>query len=316
MTSFGVKQAPEPGYMPTFKVQGQIYHRIESVHADRENYKFVVISADRRPAAGHAGRYNAPATNEVAVVLMDQEYDRRDVMLRTRDDRLQRISETHRAYDSLQYPLMFCRGEDGYNFAIHHVDPQPGAPYYTRITSALQFYSYRLQLRQDEGPLAPFQRIETERLVYIRTHQRQLRAENYVDLRDALQRDTDAENLGRMSILPSSSDRYMAERTQDALCYARKYGGADLFITFTCNPKWPEITNELLAVQLRTDRHDIVSRVFHLKRKLLIDLLTKGKNRGLPRSQTLLWLEEKNWPNDIDLAIIAELPDPEVDPRL
>lgn len=408
MTSFGAKQVPEPGYMPTFKVQGQVYHRIgallptddapkflqiyfvadyleqanirgqhipnlnpqiitglqnmlhnvncyvnsfkaalESVRDDdRENYKFV-ISADRRPASGHAGRYNAPATDEVAVVLVDQECDRRDVVLRTRDDRLQRISETHRAYDSLQYPLMFCRGEDGYNFAIPHVDPQTGAPNYSKKTSALQFYSYRLQLRQSEWPFLHrfkglfsqfivdlYAKIETERLVYIRTHQRQLRAENYVDLRDAMQRDTDAENLGRMVILPSTfvgSDRYMAERTQDALCYARKYGGADLFITFTCNPKWPEIMDELLAGQLPTDRHDIVSRVFHLKQKRLIDLLTKGKvfgnvrcfmstiewqKRGLPHSHTLLWLEEKIRPNQIDLAISAELPDPELDPRL
>ncbi|KAL0860565.1 hypothetical protein ABMA27_009936 [Loxostege sticticalis] len=379
MTSFGAKQVSEPGFMPTFKVQGQVYHLIgsllpedspqflqiyfisnyqeqanvrqqhvpnlnseivrelqtmlhsvnpyvasfksalESVRgSDHGNYKFV-INADRRPAASHLGRYNAPSTNEVAVLLVDQECDKRDVVLRSRENRLQRISETHRAYDALQYPLMFCHGEDGYNFAIHNVDPHTGAPNHNKKTSALQFYSYMIQLRQNEhiylhrfkGLFSQFlvdmyAKIETERLVFIRTNQRKLRAENYVDLRDAIQRDSNADDVGRMVILPSTftgGPRYMHERTQDAFCYVRKFGGADLFITFTTNPKWPEIVNELLPDQVPSDRHDLVSRVFHLKQKRLIDLLTKDRvfgavrcfmysiewqKRGLPHSHNLL----------------------------
>ncbi|XP_067930639.1 uncharacterized protein [Watersipora subatra] len=52
-----------------------------------------------------------------------------------------------------------------------------------------------------------------------------------------------------MVILPSSftgGPRYMHERTQDAMTYVRNYGRPDLFITFTCNSKWDEISNELL----------------------------------------------------------------------
>lgn len=29
----------------------------------------------------------------------------------------------YRAYDALQYPLMFCKGEDGYDFKHFKVDP-------------------------------------------------------------------------------------------------------------------------------------------------------------------------------------------------
>lgn len=64
----------------------------------------------------------------------------------------------------------------------------------------------------------------------------------------------------------------MHERTQDAFCYVRKYGRPDLFITFTTNPKWDEITEELFTGQLASDRHDIISRVFKQKLKKMMDL--------------------------------------------
>ena len=34
----------------------------------------------------------------------------------------------------------------------------------------------------------------------------------------------------------------MNEKTQDVMTYVRKYGRPDIFITFTCNPLWDEIT--------------------------------------------------------------------------
>ena len=63
----------------------------------------------------HRCYYNAPTTNEVAVV--NQECDKRDMVIRTRHNRLHRTAETQLAYDALQYPLMFCRRENGYHCA-------------------------------------------------------------------------------------------------------------------------------------------------------------------------------------------------------
>ncbi|GFS15301.1 ATP-dependent helicase [Elysia marginata] len=60
-----------------------------------------------------------------------------------------------------------------------------------------------------------------------------------------------------MVVLPSSfteSPRYMHERTQDAMTYVRNYGRPDLFLTFTCNSKWEEITAELMPGQQSFDR--------------------------------------------------------------
>ncbi|GFS52383.1 uncharacterized protein TNCV_4850891 [Trichonephila clavipes] len=74
----------------------------------------IVINADRRPSAEHRGRHNEQTTNELSVLLVNQDCDKRDAVLCRHDNRLQRIAETHRSYDSLQYPLMFVYGEDGY----------------------------------------------------------------------------------------------------------------------------------------------------------------------------------------------------------
>jgi len=65
----------------------------------------------------------------------------------------------------------------------------------------------------------------------------------------------------------------MHERSQDALTYVRHYGSSDLFITFTCKPKWQEIQEALLPGQKHYHRPDIIARVLNLKVKKLMDLL-------------------------------------------
>lgn len=150
------------------------------------------------------------------------------------------------------------------------------------MISAASFYSHRIMIRNSENNFLlrfgalfsqylvdQYAKIETERLNYIRHHQSKLRADNYIHLKDAVRRqDADANQLGQMVILPSSftgSPRYMHERTQDAMTYVRNYGRPDLFVTFTCNPNWEDITKVLLPGQRCYDRHDIIARVFHLK---------------------------------------------------
>lgn len=59
----------------------------------------------------------------------------------------------------------------------------------------------------------------------------------------------------------------MTKNYHDAMAICRVYGAPDLFITFTCNPKWPDITEALRMEpgQRSCDRADIVSRVYHTK---------------------------------------------------
>ena len=75
---------------------------------------------------------------------------------------MQRISETHRSYDALQYPLLFCRGGDGYDIALPQTDPHTKQPVPmktdpksgqlkpTKTVSASDFYAYRIMLRTDD----------------------------------------------------------------------------------------------------------------------------------------------------------------------
>ena len=78
----------------------------------------VVINADKFPFGEHARRYNAPVAQEVAAVVTGLEHGKRDIVVHKRDNRLQRISQTNRAYDGLQYPLLYTRGEGGYHWQI------------------------------------------------------------------------------------------------------------------------------------------------------------------------------------------------------
>ena len=51
----------------------------------------------------------------------------------------------------------------------------------------------------------------------------------------------------------------------------KKYGKPGLFITFTCNPKWREITENLYPGQTVSDRPDFVIQVFKIKLNNLLN---------------------------------------------
>lgn len=57
----------------------------------------------------------------------------------------------------------------------------------------------------------------------------------------------------------------MYQYAQDAMCYDRNHGRPDLFITFTSNPKLPEITVEIMEGRAPIDHHDLTARVFKQK---------------------------------------------------
>ena len=75
-----------------------------------------IIHADLKPPKEHKGRNNAPTVDEVAIPLVDEDKGPGDIVLSTRDG--QRVSDLHRSYDPLQYPLMFPWGNNGYYINI------------------------------------------------------------------------------------------------------------------------------------------------------------------------------------------------------
>ena len=84
---------------------------------------------------------------------------------------------------------------------------------------------------------------------------------------------------GRRVILAAffiGGSRYMTAQYQDAMKIVSKYGKPDLFLTFTSNPSWPEILENLDSGQTAADRPDLVARVFQQKMESSCDeVMTK-----------------------------------------
>jgi hypothetical protein len=137
-------------------------------------------------------------------------------------------------------------------------------------------------------------------------------------------------DIGQKMILPSSfqgGECAMGQLYQDAMARVHKFGKPDLFVTFTCNPKWKEITYAFLLGQTAKDHPKLVTRVFNLKLdSLLKDIkasvlgnviikiwVIKFQKRGLPHAHILFILDEAlklRTAEDYDLMVLAEIPDP------
>ncbi|KAK8811535.1 hypothetical protein WA158_003269 [Blastocystis sp. Blastoise] len=189
-----------------------------------------------------------------------------------------------------------------------------------------------------------YSKIEEQRLSFIEMNQSKLRAESYNVLRQYNQRrreqviDEEVTNgIGKPIILNSGfvgGPRYMKGAYLDAMTIVRYYGKPDYFITFTCNPKWKEIVDNLYPNQEAWERPDLVCRVFAIKLKYLYHLLkdenvfgkaqaitytVEFQKRGLPHAHILLNVEQQDKihdTNELDSIICAYLPDEEKNPIL
>lgn len=113
------------------------------------------------------------------------------------------------------------------------------------------------------------------------------------------------------------------------MTYIRSDGHPDLFITFTCNPKWNEIKEHLILRQSYSDYHDIIAGVFKQKLKSIMDFIDKHhvfsetrywmnsiewQKRGLSHAHIWIWLIEKITLNEIVEVILAEILDVDINP--
>jgi hypothetical protein len=263
-----------------------------------ENLKLRLI-ADRKTD----GRiYNQPTVSEVAALIVGDidQHDQRDIIIQSTGGELQRIDEFHASYLSYQYPLLFPYGEDGYRPKTAHRDQDDDDAEITEVNkrnrlTIREWLAYRIQNRTFEAKtllssrrlfqqflVDGFTMLESERLQWLRGHQSQLRVAKYNNLNDQTQNNEDqGSNTGRRVVMPSSyvgGPRFMDQLYFDGMAICSKVGFPDLFITFTCNPNWPEIQRLLSPLRQKApDRPDIVSRVFKLKfDQLLSDLTKKG----------------------------------------
>ncbi|KAI5419702.1 hypothetical protein KIW84_043750 [Lathyrus oleraceus] len=127
--------------------------------------------------------------------------------------------------------------------------------------------------------------MESERLRWLRKNQSKLRVGKYHNLNEYNSNgETHGSNTGKRIVLPSSyvgSRRYVDQLYFDGMAICSYIGFPDLFITFTCNPNWPEIQRLLGSVHLKaSDRPDIISRVFKMKFDELLSDITKKSLLG------------------------------------
>ncbi|KAF7835735.1 uncharacterized protein G2W53_010594 [Senna tora] len=302
-----------------------------------------------------ARTYNLPTASEVAALIVgdiDMETDKRDIIVENKFGLLQRIHELHPLYLPMQYPLLFPYGEDGYREETLYRDGSIFADRKQRTLTLRQYLAYKLQDRHGDfsmilkaGKLTQqfivdgFTMVEAQRTSFVRFHQKKLRSENYVTLKEALSKgQSSSSSVGKRIILPSSftgSIRYSRENYQDAMTICTFTGFPDLFITFTCNPRWLELDRLFESLRCKPeDRPDLVSRIFKIKLNMMMKDITKdmlfGKcraaiyniefqKRGLPHAHILLWLasEEKfSTASQIDSVIFAEIPNPHAYPEL
>ncbi|KAM0930661.1 hypothetical protein ACQ4PT_000849 [Festuca glaucescens] len=157
---------------------------------------------------------------------------------------------------------------------------------------------------------------DESRLHFILLSNDDLRAESLQGLVDAVGAGRmDGSSVGKKNILPSSytgGRRYMIENFQDAVAISRVHGCPDIFTTFTCNPKWPEIADALSTEpgQRPRNRADITVRVYHMKLAEYLSSIRKGEAFG----KAVVDKENRGevTPDVIDSFISAEIPDPEI----
>ena len=287
-------------------------------------------------------RYNAPTTDEVAMIFNDKNGEppfERDIKVYARNAKYDNINlnilSPH--LDPMTYTLLYPYGEPGWtrDLIIRNNNAQ-------HKISMLQFKIAQLAIRKNvfnqhlyAGKLLQqwivdsYLQVEANNLNYIRMNQKKLRIEKYKGLVDFLNTDDNLETPGKPVILPSTfqgSPRNMRERFYDAMAIVAKYGKPDLFITMTCNPNWREIKDNLYPGQTPIDRPDLIARVFKIKLNELKKDLTTNKvfgkvkafvytiefqKRGLPHAHILIILDNANkidTVEKIDNIVSAEIP--------
>ena len=176
-----------------------------------------------------------------------------------------------------------------------------------------------------------FERHQTMELSWMRNNQTTIRADLYKNLENSVTANT-VQNSGRVTILPASytcSERWYHKNYSNAMALVRKKGCPTFFVTYTLDIGCPEVKECLAPGQVAYDRPDILNRIFQMKKKKLLDLLTKQgvlgdcdgyvavvefQKRGAPHCHILIWIKNfHKTPNNIDNIISAELP-PSSDP--
>lgn len=307
------------------------------------------------PGESDGPQFNLPSADELSCLVFGEltlESPSRDIIVRGRGTNLQRISSLHNAYMSLQYPLLFPYGECGFQLGVKYIGIDHSDMRKRQVMTMQDFYCFCSHYKEgqhnpylyygllsDQAVVDSRACIDECRLHFILLSNDDLRAENLQGLVDVVAVGRmDGSSVGKKNILPSSytaGRRYMVENFQDAVAISRVHGCPDVFSTFTCNPKWPEIIESLESEPGKRphDRADMTVRVYHMKLTDYLRDIKAGKafgpivavlhtiefqKRGLPHAHILVWQDKEKRaevsPALIDSFISADIPGAAEDP--
>jgi hypothetical protein len=278
-------------------------------------------------------RFGPPIEGEVGIVFRDSAgivSDPTDVVVHTTDAKMCKLPDSSPLTDPSIFVLLYSNGGEGWKPGIPHrqgilsVNDRPAFEY-NRVTLS-QFYSFIFQYRRSfnvflsAGPLSQLYmayaliRKERHALNWVKRNQEKLRCGTQDELLRFVRSKTGNPNvqMGNFFKLPSSypgSPRNQAQNCLDAMQLMFKYGKPCLFVTFTCNPKWAEITS-VIGNDTPTDYHPmLLARVFEAKLVSMIKDIKSGKifgnvaattyviewqKRGLPHAHILIFLSSED----------------------
>lgn len=120
-----------------------------------ERNDLVDLMVELKVCRSQSGRENhISASDDVAGVMVgssDNTTSDRDVIIQPKMGKLKRVSYVHPKFMALQYPLLFSDGEDGYHDKIPFTSADPQAAKDRDMISMKDYYSYRYQVRDNEG---------------------------------------------------------------------------------------------------------------------------------------------------------------------
>ncbi|XP_051168410.1 uncharacterized protein LOC127286139 [Leptopilina boulardi] len=265
----------------------------------------------KRDRSLNQSKFNIPSCSEVAVVFVSEDGEppmERDICIHPKDSKSVPISSLSENVDPMTYPVI-----GSFNPCL-------------KLGKLTQQYVVDV-----------WSKVEGERLKNIRLQQRKLQAELYCGLMDYIHNKAKDENVqpGKIIILPSTfigGPRCYQQCFMDAMRLVQEFGKPDLFITMTCNPKWREITENLLDVETASDRPDLVARIFQQKVKELMKeikdkeifgpiiafvYVIEFQKRGLPHVHIIIFLRTPiRDAETLDKMICAEIPDETKNPEL
>ncbi|KAK1377019.1 hypothetical protein POM88_033212 [Heracleum sosnowskyi] len=93
-------------------------------------------------------------SDEIAGIMvgdLDDNCGFRDIVIHSYEDGLQRISDIHPKLMSLQYPLLFPHGDDGFHVHLSYGSAGKKSSRKRALISQKEYYSYKFQVRCNQG---------------------------------------------------------------------------------------------------------------------------------------------------------------------